>query len=177
MKAAVDGSLCALIGIAHLNKKTDLDAIERLLGSVAFANFVRSVVLIACDKELPDTRRWVHAKYNLSVRGDDLLFRTANVSEDARDQFVRVDWQIPTGDNVDADAFFDRRKQGEGKQSAGEWLITYLEEHGRCLAKDVFKAGVKAGHKADALRKAQYREKRISWEREGFQSEVWWSLK
>jgi AAA domain len=177
LKTAIDGSVCALIGIAHLNKKTDLDAIERVLGSVAFANYVRSVILVACDKELPDTRRWVHGKYNLSVRGGDLLFRTANVSEDARDQFVRVDWEMPGGDNVDTDAFFDRRKQGEGKQSAGEWLIAYLKEHGRCLAKDVFRAGVEAGHKADTLRKAQYRESRIAWERECFQGEVWWSLK
>jgi hypothetical protein len=89
LKSAVDGSPCALIGIAHLNKKTDLDAIERLLGSVAFANFVRSVVLIASDKEQKDARRCIHAKYNLSERGRDLLFRTVHVGEDPRDQFVK----------------------------------------------------------------------------------------
>jgi Bifunctional DNA primase/polymerase, N-terminal/AAA domain len=178
LRAAVDGTVCALIGIAHLNKKTDLDAIERLLGSVAFANFVRSVVLLATDKDRKDMRRWVHAKHNLSVRGADLLFETKHVGEDPRDQFVKVDWEIPDGENIDVDSFFDRKKADDDrKPSAGEWLVAYLEEHGESLAKDVMAAGVKAGYSADTLRQAQWRSKRIAWRREGFPAETWWSLK
>jgi Bifunctional DNA primase/polymerase, N-terminal/AAA domain len=178
LRAAVDGTLCALIGIAHLNKKSDLDAIERLLGSVAFANFVRSVVLLASDKDEQDMRRWVHAKHNLSIRGDDLLFRTVHVGEDPRDQFVKVEWQIPSGDNIDVDSFFDRHKQqGDRKQSAHEWIVAYLENHGRSLASEVMLAGVKAGHSDSALRNAQYRSSRIGHEHEGFPAQVWWYAK
>jgi hypothetical protein len=178
LRAAVDGTLCALIGIAHLNKKSDLDAIERLLGSVAFANFVRSVVLLASDKDQKDVRRWVHAKHNLSVRGDDLLFQTKHVGEDPRDQFVKVEWQIPGGDNIDVDSFFDRKqRQTDQPQSAHEWIVSYLEGQGRSLAKDVMQAGIKAGHSDSALRNAQYRSTRIGHEHEGFPAQVWWYVK
>jgi RepB DNA-primase from phage plasmid/AAA domain len=177
LRAAVDGTLCALIGIAHLNKKTDLDAVERLLGSVAFANFVRSVVLLASDKENDGMRRWVHAKHNLSVRGGDLLFQTRHVGEDPKDQFVKVEWEIPSGDDIDVNSFFDRKPHGDRKPSATDWLLAYLDEHGESLAKDVMEAGVKAGYSADTLRQAQFRNNRIGWRREGFPSRTWWSLK
>jgi AAA domain len=170
---AVQHTSCALVGIAHLNKKADLDAIERLLGSVAFVNFVRSVVLVATNKERPEVRRWMHAKYNLSVKGSDLLFRTVHAGEDPRDQFVRTDWEI-AGENADVDSCFQSRQYGNGKPKAGEWLIAYLEEHGRSLAADVMTAGEAAGYSQDTIRKAQYREQRIDFYKEGFPAQVYW---
>ncbi|MGH6895760.1 MAG: bifunctional DNA primase/polymerase [Geminicoccaceae bacterium] len=175
LHGAVDATLCAMVGIAHLNKKTDLDAVERLLGSVAFFNFVRSVVLLATDKERDDMRRWLHAKFNLSVRGPDLLFSTRHVGEDPRDQFVTTEWEVPSGANVDADSFFDRRTGRRG--SARDWLVGYLEEHGRSLATDVISAGEQAGHHRGAIQKAQYREPRIEIDKEGFPAQAWWTLK
>jgi hypothetical protein len=41
VQAQIAGTKCAVVGICHCNKKADLGAVERLLGSVAFANFVR----------------------------------------------------------------------------------------------------------------------------------------
>jgi hypothetical protein len=123
-------------------------------------------------------RRWIHAKHNLSVRGNDLLFQTKHVGEDPRDQFVRVEWQLPSGDNIDVDSFFDRRKEhSNGRQSASEWVLAYLEEHGESVAKDVMDAAVKAGHSAETVRKAVHRCKNIDWRREGFPPVTWWALK
>jgi AAA domain len=177
LRAAVEGTSCALIGIAHLNKKTDLDAIERLLGSVAFANYVRSVVLIATDKDQQDTRRWIHAKYNLSVRGRDLLFRTIHAGQDPKDQFVRTDWELPNGENVDTDSFFDRRKPGgDSAHSARNWLVSYLEQFGETPASIVITAAEKAGFTSDAIEKARRREKRCKSRKGGFgEGWLWWT--
>jgi Bifunctional DNA primase/polymerase, N-terminal/AAA domain len=176
LRAAISGTACALIGIAHLNKKTDLDAIERLLGSVAFANFVRSVILLAKDKQRADLRRWVHAKHNLSVKGGDLLFETQHVGEDPRDQYVRVGWEIPA-ENIDVDSLYERQKPGDRRLSARDWLVAHLEENGRSLATEVIEAGIKAGYSKDTITKAQYREQRIDFDKEGFPAQVWWFLK
>jgi Bifunctional DNA primase/polymerase, N-terminal/AAA domain len=170
---AIADTQCALIGIAHLNKKTDLDAIERLLGSVAFANFVRSVALIGTDKEKANMRRWVHAKHNLSERGHDLLFQTVHAGKNPRDQYVRTDWTLP-GDNVDIDTFFERRKAS--KPSAMNWLLAYLEEHGRSRATDVLNAAEQAGYVRDTVEKAQLRSPKIHSEKDGFPAEVWWRI-
>ena len=72
-QASIDGTGCALIGITHSNKKADLAAIERILGAVAFTNFVRSVLLTAPEDVDEGTYRLVHAKHNLSTKGDDLI--------------------------------------------------------------------------------------------------------
>jgi hypothetical protein len=177
LQATIDSTGCAVVGLAHTSKKADLRAIERLLGSVAFTNFGRSVLLVARDREDPEWFRLCHAKHNLSTKAPDLLYRPKHVGEDPRDQFVKLEWRQPDQD-VDADSLFDRNKsKGNGKLSARDWLVGYLEDHGRTLAAEVMDAGEKAGIQREAIRKAQYRESRIAWEKDGFPAEVWWWLK
>jgi RecA-family ATPase len=177
LQAIIDHTGCAVVGLAHTSKKADLRAIERLLGSVAFTNFGRSVLLVSRDREEPDWFRLVHAKHNLSTKAADLLYRPQHVGEDPRDQFVKLEWRLPEHD-VDPDALFDReRSKANGKLSARDWLVSYLEQHGRVLASEVIKAGEKAGYSRDAVSKAEYRESRIDHQKEGFPAQVWWTLK
>jgi hypothetical protein len=174
LQATIDNTGCAVVGLAHTSKKADLRAIERLLGSVAFTNFGRSVLLVSRDKEEPEWFRLVHAKHNLSTKAPDLMYRPKHVGEDPRDQFVRLEWRQPDHD-VDADRLFDLPK-GNGKLSAGNWLVRYLEEHGRCVASEVMDAAETAGYSREAIRKAQFRESRIQNEKEGFPAQVWWFI-
>ena len=96
-QASIEGTDCALVGIAHSNKKADLSAIERILGAVAFTNFVRSVLLTAPEDLDEGAYRLVHAKHNLSTKGDDLILRPVYVGDDPghRDQYVRLEWTQP----------------------------------------------------------------------------------
>lgn len=64
----------AVFGLCHLNKKTDLSAVDRVLGSVAFVNTARSVWFITWDKET-DTRYLTKEKSNYSVNPTNLSFR------------------------------------------------------------------------------------------------------
>ena len=68
LQEAIENTRCAAIGICHLNKKTDLGAVERVLGSVAFVNFSRSALLVAKDHDDDAAVRLAHGKYNLSVK-------------------------------------------------------------------------------------------------------------
>jgi putative DNA primase/helicase len=180
LQAAIEQADCAVVGIAHLNKKPDLDAVERLLGSVAFANFVRSVMLVERDPEADhdvDQFRFVLGKHNLAPGGDDLVYRSVNVGEDPRSQYVRLDWSRPNGGNIDTTKLFERKAASERKKSAREWIIAFLEENGPTPGKDVMEAGEAAGYESDALAKAQYRESRIQSNRSGFDHGMWiWSL-
>jgi hypothetical protein len=162
-QASIEGTPCALIGIAHSNKKADLAAIERILGAVAFTNFVRSVLLSAPENIEERTYRLVHAKHNLSPKADDLILRPIHVGEDYRDQYVKLEWSIPEA-NCDADAVFDRKKNAnghDGRMTAEQWLIAYLKRHGETLRMEVINEGEKAGYSEGALRKVQQRNPRI----------------
>jgi AAA domain len=177
LQAAIEGTGCAVLGICHLNKKADLAAIERLLGSVAFSNFVRCVLLVAPENVEDRTFRLVHAKHNLSWKGDDLLFTPKHVGEDPRDQFVKLEWSRPAA-NVDAEALFDRKTKANGNAhpSAGQWLVAYLEEHGETLRADLVTAAEKEGFTENAIRKAQERNPRVQSRQDGWQGPYKWSL-
>jgi putative DNA primase/helicase len=177
LQAAIEGTGCAVLGICHLNKKADLAAVERLLGSVAFSNFVRCVLLVAPESVEDRTFRLVHAKHNLSWKADDLLFTPKHVGEDPRDQFVKLEWSKPDS-NVDASALFDRKKSnGHDRQSAGQWLTAYLTEHGESPREVVVFEAEAAGFKEDTLVKAMMRSNTLQSRREGFPSRSWWSVK
>lgn len=175
-QASIEGTDCVLLGIAHSNKKADLAAIERILGAVAFVNFVRSVLLTAPEKDDEGAYRLVHAKHNLSAKGDDLILRPVYVGEDPdrRDQFVRLSWSHPEDGNTDAAAVFDRKPAGNGP-TAREWLRGYLREHGETKRDDVVIAGARAGFKEEALEKALSRDARLKSRREHFPNIAWWS--
>jgi putative DNA primase/helicase len=174
LQASIDGTGCAVVGICHVNKKADLSAIERLLGAVAFTNFVRSVLLAAPENTGDGSYRLAHAKHNLSTKGSDLIYRPHHVGEDRRDQFVRLEWEI-ADENADAEAIFDRKRPGaEREPSAAEWLVEYLTAHGESPREVVVAAGELQGFKEKTLEQAVRRDRRLGSRREGFPSRSWW---
>jgi AAA domain len=177
LQASIAGTGCAAVGLVHTNKKSDLRAVERLLGTVAFTNFVRSVLLVGRDKQEPDWFRLVHAKRNLSAKAPDLLYRPKHVGQDLRDQFVKLEWRLPEHD-VDPDSLFDRPKSNGSSAgpSAGQWLVAYLQEHGESLRADVVNAAEKAGFSEDTIRKAHQRNPRMKSRQDGYHGPYVWSL-
>jgi hypothetical protein len=177
-QASIDGTDCSLLGIAHSNKKADLAAIERILGPVAFTNFVRSVMLTTPDDAEEGTYRLVHGKHNLSQRAADMILRPVHIGEDQRDQYVRLSWSHPVDGNTDADAVFDRKKSAEKPLSAGEWLSRFLKGRGEVLKEDVIIAAAQADFKAKTVEKAITRHPdRFVYRQEGFPARSWWSVR
>jgi AAA domain len=155
VQSNIEDTRCAVIAICHLNKKPDLAAIERLLGSVEYANYVRSVLMLRADD---DGVRIVHAKHNLSIQGNDLLFTVHNRQpvKHPRGQFVSIDWE-KANENINQDNLFDR-KEGE---SASVWLSRLLADGEEMECTQIFKQGKLAGHSEGALKQAKSRNPAI----------------
>jgi hypothetical protein len=64
-----------IVGIMHLNKKSDLDALQRMLGSVAYGAIVRVVHVVAPHPDDPGARVYVPAKFNIGRQPDGLKFK------------------------------------------------------------------------------------------------------
>jgi hypothetical protein len=158
LQDGVTGTDCAIIGIGHTNKKADLTAVERLLGSVEFANFVRSVLLLRKEPEEEGVVRVMHGKSNLGPTGDDMLFTIYNTKPSKpRSQYVAIEWSKPE-ENVEVDSAFDRQKDTqEDSKGAGEWLLEYLEDGLQKDTEAIFKAGEKQGHTRGAIKTAKKR--------------------
>jgi len=110
----------------------------------------------------------VHGKYNLSIKGPDLICRPKHVGPDPTDQFVRIEWEEAEGD-LDPDRMFERRKDDDDDNaSARTWLVAYLERFGETPSSVVIAAGEKEGFSATALERARKREPRIKSRKAGF---------
>lgn len=179
LSAAIEGTGCAVLGITHINKgKGDLQtAIERVIGSVAFTNFVRCVLQIEKEQGEESTYRVVHAKHNLSPRGADLLYTPCHVGTDPKDQFVTVEWSVPVEGNVqDAATIYTAPRTADEDSSAREWLIGFLERNGP-TRKDEVKAAWPG--KPGTLDNAFSRGKKaglFDGTVEGFQGHATWAL-
>lgn len=172
---AIKGTNCALLGICHFNKNVDLGAVERLLGSVAFVNFVRSVLLVARDKDDSSCVRMMHAKHNLSVQGRDMLVCSTEMPGHSRSQYVRIDWER-ADENKDPNAMVGRDVEKGPKLSAADWLESTLRSMGESSREMVISWGKKAGYSESALDKAIDRDTRFASRHEGFPRKAHWSL-
>jgi len=159
------GTGVAVLGLMHLNKKPELAAIERILGSGAFANYSRSVLFTSSEKD-KESKLLMHEKHNLSVKADDLRF-VPKSTRGARDQYIKVEWETTT-ENADTDAALDvkrvKRTNGHGAAqiSAETWAVGYLtEKGGRTPKVDIVAAGVAAGYTKKALQHALDRTKKF----------------
>jgi len=65
---------CALVLVAHMSKKIDFGALDRLLGSSDFRNAARSIVIIGSDPEDPDSRIMAHAKNSSGPLGQSIKY-------------------------------------------------------------------------------------------------------
>jgi hypothetical protein len=191
IRSAVKSEKCSVIGIAHTRKEKEVDvaAVEKVLGSVAFVNFMRFVILVRRDTEVtgdwkagpgealnPEVFRLCLGKKNLAPSADDLLYRIAHTDpSNRRNQRIAVKWQRPE-ENADRETFYQRPGAG-GKLSAGDWLRDYLTDNGPAPKSEVIKDAKDAGYKAWSLEKAVTRSDEFVSKVSGFPAVATWSLR
>ncbi len=172
------GGQRTVVGTGHLSKKNDLAAVQRILGASGIVNFCRSTWLIQRDTEDTNVRLFQRLKANLTP--DDtsgLKFEIEHVGP--WDQSIKA--TVTGTTESGADEVMQANVNGLGKQSAGTWLASYLEEHGGMAQVSVIMAeGATAGHKEKKLQNAQQRSGgRITSFREGGiagKGQWWWKL-
>lgn len=123
--------MVALVFNTHINKTTaKVEALARVMGSVAWVNAVRAAHLFARDNEDPDKVLFVPMKYNLSKRVPGLLYRIEPVGDCARIEWLgEVD---TTADNAINQVSKPR------KVVASEWLIERFREKLEWSSADLF---------------------------------------
>ncbi len=164
---------CTVIGTAHLSKKSDLPVVQRILGASGIANFVRSVWSVQRDDEDKTVRLFMRLKANLSpdeVNG--LKYRIDHVGP--WQQSIVCTW-CGTTDKT-PDQVMSGSKAAAAPSGVGAWLKGFLREHGESEFGFVAAAAATEGVGEEALRKAAYRNKKITKTRRGFPSVTYWRL-
>jgi hypothetical protein len=140
----------AIVFITHFNKPTagKMDALMRVMGSVAWVNAVRSAHVLARDPEDPDRRLFVPLKTNVGPEVKGLTYRLV-----ATDTLARIEW----GEEVDlsADDAVGANKTRPRALRAADWLAEQLERQNEWSSIDLFRAAAENGMSRNAMFEAQ----------------------
>lgn len=170
----------AIVGVMHFNKGGG-SASDKLSGSHAFRDAVRSVMLFATDDETGQRIVTIDKSNYSTARGDSFAFNLVSESvytDDGQQTEVgRVDYLGDT--DLDVESIINRIPDGEGaseSEDAAAWLYDYLLSVGGSAAKkDVDKAARAEGYSEKVLRRAREKAK-VETSRQGFPSTTIWTL-
>lgn len=141
-----------IIGVIHLNKKTDLSAIHRVSGSMAFVAAGRSVWLIT-EGQGTDERYFAPIKCNLSKAPDTLVFtiEDAEAEGDITAPVIRYRY---ISEKINANDMLRPASRHSIKDRAIEFLQTKLAE-GEAFARDLIEEAKMDGISENALYRAR----------------------
>lgn len=140
----------AMVFNTHISKPqgTRVEAMMRVMGSVAWVNAVRAAHMFAKDPQDPARRLFIPMKNNLGPERKGLAYRI-KVSGD----LATIDWQGEVDTTADEAI---NRGQGEGRKVEAADLLRQLFEGKRELAsKVVWDAAKEAKVSSNALKEAQ----------------------
>ncbi|MDP2914911.1 MAG: AAA family ATPase [Candidatus Aminicenantes bacterium] len=121
LAALAEETGAAVLGICHLNKRTDESgALNRIGGSVAYGAAARSVLALGLDPDNPERRLMAPVKYNYSKMPGTIAF---TIGDGGRVEFE------PNVVDIGADEILQRRDPGQAAEGnfAAEWLVEQLK--------------------------------------------------
>lgn len=158
---AAERSGTSIIGICHYNKKNDLAAVQRVLGSVGLVNSVRCIWAIERDPDDNGRRLMLRLKGNL-MKDDEatgLAFRIEHIGPWS--QSIVCVWEKDDV-RVTADEVHDKKRNGVKNKSASDWVVEFLESRGgMCEYGLIIDIGTKEGYTEASIKKAKERNHRI----------------
>lgn len=166
LAALADVTNACILGLIHVNKTSTSDPLTMLMASRAFAAVARWVLFAMTDPDDEQRRLLGLAKSNLG-RTDlpTLAYQIApvRVAQTAEGDIWtgRLHW-LGEADGTIREAIQNASPAGEktATTEATEWLADYLAAAGgEADSAEVRKAGARAGHTADHLRRARERLK------------------
>lgn len=182
--AVADRAGMAILGLIHHNKSGSSDPLQLVMASKAFTAVARSVHTVIKDPEDDtDARRLFGTPKNNLGRSDlpTLSFTIVGHQIDT-DEGPASTGQLVWGEVVEGsigDAMRRAAEQGDDRSAtteAADWLTDYLASKGGTDDSATIKReGARAGHSADALKRARRKIKAPSTS-QGYPRRTWWSL-
>lgn len=137
----------ATVCVMHLNKKTDLDGIYRIGGSIGFAGLARSILAVTKDGDDEERRLLLPLKMNYVRKPSSLAFW---IHDDLRLSFDTN----PVDADVEEALSPLKRQTGADKTHAARWLTDFLADGPQDL-KNILRVAESEGHSRSAVFRAK----------------------
>jgi putative DNA primase/helicase len=157
LKGIAEETSVAIIGIMHLNKKADLQAVNRVGGAMAFVGVARAVWLFCQDNNAPDEFQMLSVKQNIGKHAAGLKYKIDTKNVDIEGEAVSqpcVGWIGETEKSANDVLVFNTGRSTE-LDKAAEWLKNILSS-GTMRATEVEEGAVEAGFSERTLKRAKH---------------------
>jgi hypothetical protein len=139
----------AIIFITHVNKAAKgIDAISRVIGSIAWMTSSRIGHIFWPDPDQPERVLFISSKNNLGPKAPALAFKVVKT-----ETFARVDWLGKV--DITADEAIAGVKKVTRGMAAVEWLTARFREQREWTSNDLKSAAAEAGISKNALWSAE----------------------
>jgi len=172
-------SKAAALGLIHVNKNGSTDPLNMLMGSRAFSAVARAVLFVVQDPEKPDTKVMMQAKNNLG-RSDlpDLMYTLGSKvvgNYEGKDIVsVALTWsgELAPGS---AREMINPKTNKSKNELAQEWIMEFLDAHGKTSSAEVKEKGKEAGFSEATLKRAAG-DIPVKVTSEGFPRSTYWEI-
>jgi putative DNA primase/helicase len=164
----------SIIGINHLNKKSDLDAIHRTMGAKGFIGVARMNFLVGKDEG--GNLHLCSLKNNLWADDGSLTFKLEDsVVTDGHIILNKVGRVVWTGKGQLTADELSAPKGKTAQNRAQDWLKGYMLPVGeKKPAKDIYEAGMREGFSEDQLKRTLQKIAKHERTKEVPSTTVWW---
>ena len=175
-----DRTQAAFLGLIHVNKSRDADALTSVMGSRAFPGVARAVLHMAADPEDEDKRLLGHSKnqYDRKAATIRLHIESRHVANTAEGPIAAGRVVIEGEVSLSIEDAVSASHQGADVRTAigkaTEWLEALLSR-GPAWSADVRKMGHSAGHSESAIKRAAERIG-VTKDSKGFPRRTEWRL-
>lgn len=155
LSAALQATKATVIGISHLNKKSDVGSIQKILGASSIPGVARAIWSFTKDTEDKNLRYMACAKLSLAETPKSLMFNIVSAEVEGtngkKSKTSRIDWK---GDcEEDADDLLKRERETSrdgqvGKRTAEcmAWLMKMFAAKPGYRATELYKLADEAGY-------------------------------
>jgi len=162
--SALEKSKCALIGIVHHNKKSDTDALGKIMGGSAVAGVARAAWAFSRDSENKEEFYMSIVKGNLSKKRSGMKYKIVDaevqLANGKKVTVPRTEWAGETDLTADEVMAVDRDKVKQGpentKQTMASLMVKTELESGPKLARVMYKKGEDEGISERTMKRACY---------------------
>jgi putative DNA primase/helicase len=162
-----------VVGVTHFNKGTNVKAIARVIGSIAFVAAARVAFVVLKDPDNPERHLMLQLKNNLAPDRDGLAFRTEEVLLQPEGvTAVRVIFEPEPVGMVADEVMADRSQANSRARAAAEDFLLAQLEDGPKPAVAIFAAAIHKGISERTLTRAKH-ELRVESRRAGKGPWVW----
>lgn len=138
----------AIVFITHFNKSTEkVQALQKVMGSVAWVNAVRAAHMFAKDTEDPTRRLFLPLKMNLCEEPKGLAYRIIKSGN-----LAKIEWLGEVDLTADEAVSHDKKPR---KVVAAEWLAGLFKDRSEIPGKEVWQGAKEAGLSKNAVLEAK----------------------